>query len=394
MAEMSSTDHAVNPSTRRFRGNRSSVLSGHIRQRVADPSVGLNPPVGLNPVAGVTHALLTRAIRRIETRWSETSDGHADLAAIAPILAATALAVDCGDASCIDALARRPSLRLTMQLVDLLEDELLTLWRSGECSPGHVLPTVDRLRRVRADLESRLQQLPGAPLAGLDGFEFLIEFVHDMRSPLSSLQLLADRLQQGWSGPLTPLQLRQLRLMYAAAHALNTVTTNALQLTRECDQLEEPEARPFSVTKLLSEVQDVVGTLAIQKGLEVNFIRPNMDRRAGHPIELQRILLNLVTHALKFTRAGSVTVSATDQEQDRVEFAVQDTGTGIPLDAQGTLFQPFHRCGDGGHATFSATGLGLAITQRLVRALGGRLQYETAAGTGTRFYFVLDLPVP
>ncbi len=388
MAEMSSTDPAVSPSTRRFRSNRSSVLSGHIRQRVADP------PVGLNTVAGVTNALLTRAIRRIETRWNETADGPADLAAIAPILAAAALAVDRGDASCIDALARRPSLRLTMQLVDLLEDELLTLWRSGECSPGHVLPTVDRLRRVRADIECRLQQLPGAPLAGLDGFEFLIEFVHDMRSPLSSLQLLADRLQQGWSGPLTPLQLRQLRLMYAAAHALNTVTTNALQLTRECDQLEEPEARPFSVTKLLSEVQDVVGTLAIQKGLEVNFIRPNMDRRFGHPIELQRILLNLVTNALKFTRAGSVTVSATDEEHDRVEFAVQDTGPGIPLDAQGTLFQPFHRHGDSGHATFSATGLGLAITQRLVRALGGRLQYETAAGKGTRFYFVLDLPVP
>src|SRR2546427_5656894 len=335
MAEMSSIDPAVTPSTRRFRSNRSSVLSGHIRQRVADP------PVGLNPVAGVTQALLPRASRRIETRWTETADGPADLAAIAPILAATALAVDRGDASCIDALARRPSLRLTMQLVDLLEDELLTLWRSRECSPGPVLPTIDRLRRVRADLESRLQQLPGAPLAGLDGFEFLIEFVHDMRSPLSSLQLLADRLQQGWSGPLTPLQLRQLRLMYAAAHALNTVTTNALQLTRECDQLEEPEARPFSVTRLLSEVQDVVGTLAIQKGLEINFIRPNMNRRFGHPIELQRILLNLVTNALKFTRAGSVTVRARDQEHDRVEFAVQDTRPGIHLNAQGTLFQPY-----------------------------------------------------
>jgi len=388
MAEMSSTDPAVNPSTRRFRVNRSSVLSGHIRQRVADP------PAASNPVAGITNALLTRAIRRIETRWNETTDGPADLAAIAPILAAAALAVDRGDASCIDALARRPSLRLTMQLVDLLEDELLTLWRSGECSPGHVLPAVDRLRHVRAAIERRFQELPGAPLAALDGFEFLIEFVHDIRSPLSSLQLLADRLQQGWSGPLTPLQLRQLRLMYAAAHALNTVTTNALQMTRVGDQREEPEARPFSVTKLLSEVQDVVGTLAIQKGLEVNFIRPNMDRRVGHPIELLRILLNLVTNALKFTRAGSVTVSATDQEQDRVEFAVQDTGPGIPLDAQGTLFQPFHRCGDGGRATFSATGLGLAIAQRLVRALGGRLQYETAAGKGTRFYFVLDLPVP
>jgi len=97
---------------------------------------------------------------------------------------------------------------------------------------------------------------------------------------------------------------------------------------------------------------------------------------------------------VKFTRAGSVTVSATEQERDRLEFAVQDTGPGIPPDAQGTLFQPFHRSGDGGPATFSATGLGLAITQRLVRALGGQLRYETAVGQGTRFYFVLDLPVP
>src|SRR5712691_11295002 len=387
MAEMSSTDPAVSPSTRRFRSNRSSVLSGHIRQRVADP------PVGLNTVAGVTNALLTRAIRRIETRWNETADGPADLAAIAPILAAAALAVDRGDASCIDALARRPSLRLTMQLVDLLEDELLTLWRSGECSPGHVLPTVDRLRRVRADIECRLQQLPGAPLAGLDGFEFLIEFVHDMRSPLSSLQLLADRLQQGWSGPLTPLQLRQLRLMYAAAHALNTVTTNALQLTRECDQLEEPEARPFSVTKLLSEVQDVVRTLAAQKGLEVAFIRPNIDRRLGHPIELQRILLNLVTNALKFTRAGTITVIATDRDESHVEFAVQDTGPGIHSSAQQTLFQPFRKSSGARRAIFSATGLGLVITQRLVAALGGQLTYDTAPGKGTRFFFTLDLPV-
>ena len=392
MTDMSSTDPPVNPFPRRVRFHRSSASSsassGHSRERVADP----HGHGGINPE--VTSALLSRAIRRIEARWSETPDAPADLAAIAPILAAVALAVHRGEASCIDAPAQRPALRLTMHLVEMLQDELLTLWRSGECAAGYVLPTVDRLRRVRTDLESRLQQLPGAPLAGLDGFDFLIEFVHDMRSPLNSLQMLADRLQRGWSGPLNELQLRQLRLMYAATHALTTVTTNALQLTHACTQLEEPEARPFSVMRLLSEVQDIVGALAIQKGLEVNFIPPKTDRRLGHPIELQRILLNLVTNALKFTRAGSVTVSATDQEQNRLEFAVQDTGPGILPDAQGTLFQPFHRSRDGGPATFSATGLGLAITQRLVRTLGGRLQYETAVGKGTRFYFVLDLPVP
>jgi signal transduction histidine kinase len=104
--------------------------------------------------------------------------------------------------------------------------------------------------------------------------------------------------------------------------------------------------------------------------------------------------LNLVTNALKFTREGSITVSANDLGDNKVEFAVQDTGPGIHAAAQETLFQPFRRSVGAGRATFSATGLGLAITQRLVGALGGKLKYETAAGKGTRFYFVLDLPVP
>jgi len=334
-----------------------------------------------------------RAVRRVAARWRESRGTSADVADIAPMLVGSALAADQGDASFVDVLSRRPSLRLSLYLVDRLEEELLALWHSGNSSAVQVLQAITRLTLVRAAIERRFQELPGAPLVGHDGLEFLIEFVHDLRSPLTSLQLLADRLQQGGSGPLTPLQLRQLRLIYAAAHALNTVTGNTLQMTREWDQLEEPEARPFSVTRLLSEVQEMVRVVAAQKGLEVNFIRPNMDRRVGHPIELHRILLNLVTNGLKFTRAGHVTVTVSDLENDRVEFAVQDTGPGIAASAQETLFQPFRRSRDG-RPVFSATGLGLAIAQRLVHALGGELQYETAAGTGTRFCFVLDLPIP
>ncbi|MGE5802971.1 MAG: sensor histidine kinase [Gemmatimonadota bacterium] len=333
------------------------------------------------------------AIRRVEARWRESAGGASEIADIIPILEAVADAVDRNMASLIDTLSPRPPLRLSLHLIDLLEDELLTLWRSGRDSAAEFLDLVSRVRMVRGAVERRFRQLPGAPLAGLDALEFLIEFVHDLRSPLSSLILLADRLQRGLSGPLTPLQLRQLRLIYGASHALNTVTNNALQLTRDRDQLEEPEARPFSVTRLLSEVQDLVRVLAVQKGLEIRFIRPNVDRRVGHPIELQRILLNLVTNAIKFTRTGGITVSATDVEPNRVEFAVQDSGAGIPAHAQETLFQPFRRLGNGSHATFSATGLGLAITQRLVRALGGWLRYDTVLEKGTRFYFVLDLPM-
>src|SRR6267154_2799049 len=356
--------------------SRPSPGPGTVRQRGSDPSIGVVP------VTGVSNRLLTRAIRRVEARWRELYGPSTDIADIPRILAASALAADRGDASFIDSLTPRPSLRLSLHLVDLLEDELIALWRSGENAPAQVLQTIDRLRFVRAAIERRFQQLPGAPLVGIDGLEFLIEFVHDMRSPLNSLLLLADRLQQG-----------QLRLIYAASHALNSLTSNALQMTRERDELEEPEARPFSVTKLLSEVQDVVRTLAAQKDLEVLFLRPDIDRRLGHPIELQRILLNLVTNALKFTRAGTITVSATDRDDSHVEFAVQDTGPGIHASAQQTLFQPFRKLSGTRRAIFSATGLGLAITQRLVAALGGQLTYDTAPGKGTRFFFTLDLPV-
>ncbi len=325
-------------------------------------------------------------MHRVEARWRQLSGGSADIAMLIQMLA-------CGDASCVDRLTPRPPLRLSLHLVQLLEEELLTSWRAGESSANDVLPTLDRVWQIRAAIEDRLQQLPGAPLVGRDGLEFLVEFVHDLRSPLTSLHLLADRLQQGLSGPLTALQRRQLHLIYGATHALNTLTSNAFQMTRESDCLEEPEPRPFSVTKLLSEVLYVVRTLAVHKGLELNFIRPDADRRLGHPIELQRILLNLVTNSLKFTRAGSIRVSATDQSDTRVEFAVQDTGPGIDPRAQESLFQPFRRSAADGRAIFSATGLGLAITQRLVSALGGELRYESAEGRGTRFYFVLDLPV-
>ena len=160
-------------------------------------------------------SILTRAIRRVEARWRDLYGPSTDVADIPRILAASALAADRGDASFIDTLTPRPSLRLSLHLVDLLEDELLELGRTGETPASQVLQTVGRLRVVRSAIERRFQQLPGAPLVGIDGLEFLIEFVHDMRSPLNSLLLLADRLQQGWSGPLTALQLRQLRLIYA-----------------------------------------------------------------------------------------------------------------------------------------------------------------------------------
>jgi signal transduction histidine kinase len=346
--------------------------------------------VGVTP-DGVTNRLFAGAIRRIKSR-RESDRPSTDVAAdVTTLLTGLAVAAERDETSFLESLVPRHSLQLITSLADVLEDELLALSRSGNGSPAEVLEGVCRLRAVRAAILRRFH-VPGTRFVGPDSLEYLIEFVHDMRSPLSSLQVLADGLQEGLSGALTPLQQRQLGLIHGVAHALNTVTSNALQLIRKGDQ-PEPEARRFSVLRLLSDIEKIVSPLASLNGLELKFVASANDVRLGHPDDLQRILLNLTTNALKFTPPeGRVTVSAVNRGDADVEFAVEDTGPGISKDVQATLFLPFRR--RSGRPAFSSTGLGLAIAQRLVHELGGQLRYETAAGKGTRFYFVLSLPVP
>src|SRR2546428_1876597 len=119
--------------------SRPKRAPGTVRQRVSDPSLVVLP------VTGVGNRLLTRAIRRVEARWRDLYGPATDVADIPRILAASALAADRGDASFIDTLTPRPSLRLSLHLVDLLEDELIAQGRSGETA-SQVLQAVGRLR--------------------------------------------------------------------------------------------------------------------------------------------------------------------------------------------------------------------------------------------------------
>ena len=346
----------------------------------------------VRPVAGVSSRLLTKAVRRVEARWMKLYGPGNDAGDIPRLLAAFALATDRCDPQYVDDLLPRPPLRLSQHLLDLIEAELITSWNDGESASHQVLPAIAALRDVRAAIEQRFQHLPGAPLLGADGLEFLIEFAHDLRSPLNAVLFLAESLQQGRSGTVNGLQRRQLGLIYSAALALSSVASNALGLARERDYLEESEPTPFSITEMLEGIRDIVRPMAEEKGLAVHLVPPRVDLRLGHPLELNRTLLNLATNGLKFTHQGSVSITAEDGDANRVDFSVRDTGGGINPTAQDALFQPFRRSSGEQRYTFSSTGLGLAISRRLVSAMGGKLAFDTSPTEGTRFYFSLDLP--
>lgn len=285
------------------------------------------------------------------------------------------------------ALARFLLDRLGSVLLSLI-DEDRTIDR------GDAVRLMRGIDQVRRAIEPDWDRYFSSQLSGPDGLNLVVEVAHDIRSPLTSIRCLAETLERGQSGPVTDVQRQQLRLIYSASLALSSLATDVIEIARRGDQLADGESVAFSVSEVLEGVVQMVRPIAEEKGLTVRFVLPSSDQRLGMPIALSRVLLNLVTNALKFTDSGSVEISTRVMSLTRLEFSVRDTGRGIPEEAQVALFQPFRRSpvrtGRSGFF-FSGTGLGLAMCRKLLSAMDSELRFETTAGEGTRFYFELDL---
>ena len=284
-----------------------------------------------------------------------------------------------------------PSSPLTRRVVTLLRRYLLE--HDAGIEPGGLRPLLKSLEAVAISLEPRWSERFQDRMTGPSGLDLVVEVAHDLRSPLTSILFLAETMLRGSSGPLTPLQERQLGLVYSAAFGLNSVASDVIELVRGGDRLLSRDAQPFAVSDVLESVRDIVLPIAEEKGLELRFQGPGNDRRKGHPGALNRVLLNLTTNALKFTAEGFVEVQLLDGAHGTLECSVRDSGRGIPAAAMELLFEPFRRRQQPGDYAFSGSGLGLSICRKLVEAMGSELTVSTVQGEGTRFAFSLALPV-
>ena len=257
-----------------------------------------------------------------------------------------------------------------------------------------LLPVLLAIEKVQERLAPSWDQRFADRLSGPDGLDLVVEVAHDLRSPLTSILFLAETLLRGRSGPVTALQERQLGLIYSAAFGLSSVASDVVELVRGRDRLFDIEPMPFSVSEILDSVQGIVRPIAEEKGLEVRLTHPDRPFRVGHPVALNRVLLNLVTNALKFTDEGTVELAAVAVPGNGVRFSVRDTGRGIPPQAMALLYEPFRRRQRAREYAFSGSGLGLSICRKFVEAMGSRLAVDTEIGRGTQFHFELDLPEP
>jgi signal transduction histidine kinase len=226
-------------------------------------------------------------------------------------------------------------------------------------------------------------------LANPDAINAVMEIAHDMRSPLTSILFLVETLRRGRSGPVTTVQERQLGLIYGAALGLNTLACDVIDALKGGQRLVDGRPVPFSVAEVILGVCDTVRPISEEKSLPITHVLPGADGRIGYPGAVGRVLLNLMTNALKYTNEGSVTIGATELDETRLSFWVSDTGQGIPEHVMGMLFEGFRPSASG--MRFSNAGLGLAICQDFLHAMGTSLKVESREDMGTRFSFELDL---
>lgn len=279
------------------------------------------------------------------------------------------------------------------RLLELLRHEVIAGWREGGAPDSELLPLLIGMERVRVAIEPNWAQTFAQHLSGADGLALLVDVAHDLRSPLTSILVLAETLERGHTGPVNDAQRRQLALIYTAALGLSSVASDIIEFTQGGEQLVEQEPVAFSVSAMLESVLDIVRPIAEEKRLTVRLLAPANDERMGHPVALSRILLNLTTNALKFTDEGYVEIVAQEVGGPRLEFAVRDSGGGIPPEKITTLFQPLRKEPGRRGQLFSRAGLGLTICRRLASALKSELKVESRIGWGTRFFFEVDVPI-
>jgi signal transduction histidine kinase len=358
------------------------------------PAAVIDPDGGAGSSSPTWRALVAAAAD-VCAEWPHIEHGAtspADIRATVGALAENVQQALRGDSV---ALATFPPFVPVRRVLELLRrsfldhSEALDVQAAGEAS---VLDVIKAMERVQQAIDEDAAHRFAARLSGQDAQQLVVEMAHDMRSPLGSILILAERLRYGSGGTLTPIQERQLGLVYSAAFGLSALAGDVIELARGGTTLLDQPPMPFLISDVLQSILDILRPMAEEKKLTMRCTGPEADLRVGYQAALNRVLLNLATNAIKFTNSGSVDVTCRQLDRSRVEFSVQDTGRGIPPHVMANLFEAFRQRQVTGDYAFSSAGLGLSICKKLIAAMGGELGVETELEKGTRFHFVLDLP--
>ena len=219
--------------------------------------------------------------------------------------------------------------------------------------------------------------------------DFLATMSHELRTPLTGVVGIADLLK---ATDLAASQRELVRMLRSSATVLLSLINDVLDYSRIEAGLMALTPVRFSLEHVIEEALDTVTELAARKALDIGYvIEPGVPDVYADEDRVRQVLINLLSNAVKFTDAGEVAVraaAAVDGEAATVTIRVSDTGHGIPAHLQHRLFQRFSQLETGPSRQVGGAGLGLAISERLSRLLGGSLTVDSREGEGSTFTFV------
>ena len=208
---------------------------------------------------------------------------------------------------------------------------------------------------------------------------------HDLRTPLTSLRLLAEAVEDEIVDEAT--RRRYLQRMRTHLEALGGLIDDLFELSRlEAGDINWSLER-VRLDELVRETVEAMRVTADAKHVSVVAeIPPTLDAAHGNPEKLQRVLFNLIQNAIRHTPADGSVVIRAEPVADGIEVEVADTGDGIAADERGRVFGAFYRAGTDAARTGGGAGLGLAISRAIIEAHGGRIWLaDTDGGTRVRF---------
>ena len=246
---------------------------------------------------------------------------------------------------------------------------------------------VEALRARSAALEAENARVHAASRAKS---EFLANMSHELRTPLNSILGFSELLAHGEVGPLTEQQLDFVQDIHRSGRHLLHLINDVLDLAKvEAGKLEF-EPAPVDLAVLVEDVTRLVGASAAARSLRVETDVADDARNARlDASRFEQVLFNYLSNAVKFSLEGGRVQVRVRAEGAFVRLSVQDGGVGISAEDQPRLFHVFEQLDAGRAKRHGGTGLGLALTKRIVEAQGGRVEVESAVGVGSTFHALL-----
>lgn len=220
---------------------------------------------------------------------------------------------------------------------------------------------------------------------------FLASMSHELRTPLNSIIGFTGILLMGMVGDLTEEQRKQLEIVKSSASHLLELINEILDISKIEAGKAEISLEKFQIREVAEEVVQLLQNKAVEKQLDLILkvdedIEVYSDRR-----RIKQILINLAGNAVKFTEAGSVKIQVQKIEDSKMQISVQDTGCGVKEEDVKKLFEPFQQIDASLTKKQEGTGLGLHLTQKILKLLEGSIKVESEFGKGTTFF--VELPI-